>query len=88
MNTLLDATPTAPNAAVIRTILDKSYGADKEGFYQTNQKLSEMIEKVMRESGPDNVERKVTNIIWNNYAGGDLAAAVGNEIIEEFGFCE
>jgi hypothetical protein len=88
MNTMLDATPTAPNAAVIQTILEKAYGADEEGFYPMNQKLSEQIEKVLRESGPDNIERKVTNLIWNNYAGGDLAAAVANEIIEEFGYCD
>ena len=88
MTTMLDATATAPNATVIQAILEKSYGVNGEGFYPTNQKLSEQIEKVLREAGPDNVERKVMNIIWNNYAGGDLAAAVANEIIEEFGYCD
>lgn len=81
----VDATPTAANVPAIKAILEKSYGVNAEGFYPTNEKIAEKILPVLNSGDPETIERKVTNIIWNNYSGGDLAASVANEIVETFG---
>lgn len=80
-----NSTVTAPNAVVIQAILEKNYGADEEGFYPMNQKLSVQLVKTIEDNvdtlPAERLKRKVTNIIWDHYAGGGLAEAVAEEIL-------
>lgn len=74
------ATVAAPkNAAAIQTILDTTYGVNV--FSQKNQKLSEQLAKAIAETPSDEIKCKVVNIVWDNFAGGDLAEAVAAEIL-------
>lgn len=79
------STVTAPHALVIQGILEKNYGADEAGFYPMNQKLSVQLVQVIEDNvdklTAERLKRKVTNIIWDNYAGGGLAEAVAEEVL-------
>lgn len=81
---LKDATTTAITVPGIQTILEKSYGVNKEGYYPQNQKLAEKILQTVETTDPERIENKVMLLIWNNYSGGDLASSVANEIVETF----
>lgn len=80
-----NSTVIAPNAVVIQAILEKNYGADEEGFYPMNQKLSVNLVNIIEDNvdamPADRLKRKVTNVIWDHYAGGNLAEAVAEEIL-------
>lgn len=79
------STVIAPNAVVIQGILENNYGADEEGFYPMNQVLSVQLVKVIEDNvdslPAERLKRKVTNLIWDHYAGGGLAEATAEEIL-------
>lgn len=66
----------------IQTILDRTYGANKEGFRPTNRILSEQIAKKLDAGVTDETESEVTLLLWDNYAGGDTAEATAKKILE------
>lgn len=72
---------TAPTVADVLSILERNYG---ETAYK-NQKIAAhlvaTIERVLPDISNGHLKYKVINIVWDNYAGGDLAEAVAAEIL-------
>jgi hypothetical protein len=69
------------SAPAIQTVLDKNYGPDGEGFYPINKVISEELAVILNGERNERTERRITNLIWNNYAGGGLAEATAQEIM-------
>ena len=72
---------TITKANEIKSILEKNYGPDEEGFYPVNEKLSAELATLLAKEETENLHRKVSNIVWDNYAGGDLAEKTATEIL-------
>lgn len=81
---LTESTTATITVPAVQAILDKTYGANGEGFYPMNEKVAEKILKLAETASPENVENKIMVLVWNNYSGGDTAESVAKEIVETF----